>query len=208
MGTFPPSSVKDEVIKYASRGILLDTNVLLVCVVGRMDPDRIEKFKNTNTFTRKDYEFLEVFLRLFSKIAVTPHILTEVSNLAGQLTDPAKSHCFDSFARDIKVFHEGAETAASICVTPLFRRLGITDAGIALIAKGNFLGRYESRSADSVHVFLTHWKISSCDSSSWFSRIPRGTAPCLVLTADLNLYDALLKSGVDAINYNHIRPIG
>jgi hypothetical protein len=168
VSTFPLSSVKNQVIKYANRGILLDTSVLLVCVVGRMDPNRIEKFKNTNTFTLKDYRFLEEFLRLFSTVAVTPHIITEVSNLAGQLTEPAKGLCFDSFARDIQVLHEGVETAANICGTPLFRRLGITDAGIAMIAKGRFL----------------------------------------VLTTDLNLHVALLNSGVDATNYNHIRPIG
>jgi hypothetical protein len=46
--------------------------------------------------------------------------------------------------------------------------LGLTDARIALAAKGRFL----------------------------------------VLAAGLNLYVALLNLGVDAINHNHVRPIG
>jgi hypothetical protein len=164
----PQSTIVEYVIKYSSRGILLDTNILLVLVVGRMDPDRIAKFKNTHTFTKKDYLFLEEFLKHFALIAVTPHVLTEVSNLAAQLGQPAKGACFASFVGDIKTFHEGTETAKVICVSPLFKRLGITDAGIALIAAERFL----------------------------------------VLTDDLNLYVELLKSNVDAINFNHIRVLG
>lgn len=125
--------------KYGRLGILLDTNILLVYVIGRFDQGRIEHFKRTNTFTRKDYVFLEEFLTHFERIVTTPHVLTEVSNLAANLSEPDKSRCFKSFAADIEVLEEHFEGAKSIARSTSFRRLGITDASLSIIARDRFL---------------------------------------------------------------------
>jgi hypothetical protein len=114
----PAPDPRAEVVKYATRGILLDANVLLVYVAGKMDPDRIERFKNIHVFTKKDYRFIEAFVANFARIVATPHILAEVSNLAGQLTEPAKGLCFDSFARVIEVVQEEASPAKDVGAPP------------------------------------------------------------------------------------------
>lgn len=162
------SHILELVRKYSGRGILLDTNVLLLLVIGRHDENRIETFKRTNTFTKKDFNFLTEFLRGFQKLVATPHILTEVSNLAGNLADPQRTACFRSFANDIRTIDEHTDTARSISATSVFERLGITDASISLALAQRFL----------------------------------------VLTDDLSLYVHLVSNGIDAINFNHIRPVG
>jgi len=164
----PKNAVVEFLQKDGSLGILLDTNILLMYIVGRHDPTCIEKFKRTNTFTVKDYTFLREFLLHFREVIATPHILTEVSNLAAHLNEPNKASCFESFAADIQTFDEHTVAASSIAATSTFKRLGITDASLPLIARDRFL----------------------------------------VLTDDLVLYAELLKSGVDAINFNHIRLLG
>jgi len=133
------SDIPSLLIKYASSGILLDTNILLVYVLGRFDADRIEKFKRTNTFTKKDFQFLEEFVKPFHRIVATPHVLTEVSNLAANLTDPQREMCFKSFRDDISEFHEMSDAADTIADCPIFARLGLTDAAILIAAKQKYL---------------------------------------------------------------------
>jgi len=139
METSPHNAIIDFVHKYARTGILLDTNILLLYVIGRYDPKRIEGFKRTNTFATKDYEFLTRFLSLFQRIVATPHVLTEVSNLAAHLNAPHKIACFESFADDLDVLDEHTEAARAIAKSPAFTRLGITDASLPLIARDRFL---------------------------------------------------------------------
>lgn len=44
--------------RYAPRGILIDTNILLLYFVGTTNPDRIARFKRTQTFVKEDYNVL------------------------------------------------------------------------------------------------------------------------------------------------------
>jgi len=83
---------------YRKKGILVDTNILLLYFVGSVNPKRISQFKRTNQFNVDDFELLIQILGYFQKIVTTPNILTEVSNLIGQLTDPEKSLCFNVLA--------------------------------------------------------------------------------------------------------------
>lgn len=139
--------------KYGSSGILLDTNMLLVYVLGRYDPDRIEKFKRTNTFRKEDFVFLSQFVRHFHRIVATPHILTEVSNLAANLAEPCRSACFESLRSDISRFHEIWDSAVTIVSSPVFQRLGLTDAGISIAAKQEYLVL-----TDDLDLYTTLWK--------------------------------------------------
>lgn len=163
------SDVASLLSKYASSGILLDTNILLAYVVGRFNVEKLERFKRTNTFTRKDFEFLSRFVQQFHRIVTTPHVLTEVSNLAAHFQEPDRRSCFASFREHLPVLHEISHPAVSIAKDiDAFERLGITDAAIPAAAAQKFL----------------------------------------VLTDDLPLYKTLCNSGVEAINFNHIRLSG
>jgi len=72
--------------KYKQRGILIDTNILLLWFVGNVNPGRISQFNRTEKFLTQDYEFLINILTYFSKIVTTPNVLTEVNSLINQKT--------------------------------------------------------------------------------------------------------------------------
>ena len=62
-------------------GILIDTNLLVLFVVGRVNRARIETFKRTRQYTLADYNLLVWALAQFTVVYTVPHILAEVSNL-------------------------------------------------------------------------------------------------------------------------------
>lgn len=88
--------------RHRTTGVVLDTNILLLYFVGLLDPQAIPKFKRTDTFVVEDYYTLLAVLQFVSKPITTPNILTEVSNLLGQLPEHLKSrfreHCYATSA--------------------------------------------------------------------------------------------------------------
>ncbi len=62
-------------------GIIVDTNLLLLLMVGMVDPSRIEEFKRTKKFASIDFNTVASIVSLSSMIITIPHILSEVSDL-------------------------------------------------------------------------------------------------------------------------------
>lgn len=62
-------------------GLLIDTNLLVLYIIGHYDPKRITSDKRTHTYTPEDFDLLINFMGLFRRFITTPNILTEVSNL-------------------------------------------------------------------------------------------------------------------------------
>lgn len=121
--------------KYRSRGALIDSNLLLVYLIGRCDPDLIPAFKRTQKFARRDFEILAGIVTYFARIIVTPHILTEVSNLSGQLTDKRLDRCRIELRGMIsEILDEKYVPATEIVPMSAFPELGLTDAGIERLA--------------------------------------------------------------------------
>src|SRR5437667_6470122 len=73
------------VARHARAGILVDSNILLLLLVGNFNRRLISKFKRTQTFDEQDYDILVDLLANFGSIHTTPHVLTEVSNLSRSL---------------------------------------------------------------------------------------------------------------------------
>ena len=74
----------------------------------------------------------------FDKLIATPNILTELSNLSGQLGDPGKTQFFEFLTGKIFQFIDERYVRSSDAVrVGEFSRLGLTDVGIALLADTN-----------------------------------------------------------------------
>lgn len=151
--------------KYRRKGVLVDTNILLLYVVGSFDRKIISEFKHTNSYTVEDFDAAVLVIESFDTRATTPNVLTEVSNLTGHLCYYIKGECFDFFAKGITLLNEHYLLSGEISTMPEFRRFGLTDAGILSLARDRYL----------------------------------------VLTDDLPLYHYLISTGIDALNFNHIR---
>ncbi len=125
--------------RYASRGVLVDTNLLLLYVVGRTNSARIERFKRTKQFTAEDFQTLGRFLHSFHRRLTTPCVLTEVSNFASQLGEPERSRCLETLGREIESLEEHYEPSFTLAGDELFREVGLTDCSIRRLAEKNLL---------------------------------------------------------------------
>src|SRR4051812_26562103 len=97
----------DEVVaRYRSKGLLIHSNLLLLLLVGGADVSLIARCKRTKQFDLNDYELLRDFVFQFKKVATTPHVLTEVSNLAGQLKGEYRDLFYSHMAQSIEVLDE------------------------------------------------------------------------------------------------------
>jgi hypothetical protein len=159
--------VSDLLQRYRSRGVLVDTNILLLFVVGAFDRGQIGRFKHTRQFVTEDFDLLVRLLGRFERIVTTPNILTEVSNLSGHLPDNLKAACYAEFGRRIAVLDEQYAPSGIVVGESPFAKLGLTDTSILHLSRGKYL----------------------------------------VLTEDATLYVFLGAAKVDALNFNHLRPL-
>lgn len=57
--------IKPLIGRYHQKGILIDTNILLLFLVGSVNPERITRFNRTQQFIPEDYELLLGFIAKF-----------------------------------------------------------------------------------------------------------------------------------------------
>ena len=129
------NSIEGIMSRYRSRGLLVDSNLLLLYIVGKHSIRMINRYKRTSTYSSEDFKQLVVFISKFDSIIATPNILTEVSNLSPR----SDYDYFQVFREEITIINE--EYIASINASEVseFARLGLTDAAIIQIAKGTYL---------------------------------------------------------------------
>jgi hypothetical protein len=125
--------------RYRSAGIFLDTNLLLLYLIGKFDPDRIERFKRTEKFSYEDFQILLRIMRPFKIIRTLPHVLAEVNSLSGQLHSNILASFREKFKAQIELFQEASPTSINASQRPEFRYLGLTDAAIILESIGKWL---------------------------------------------------------------------
>jgi rRNA-processing protein FCF1 len=126
---------------YRNKGLLVDSNLLLLYFVGSYDPARISNFKRTHSkgFREDDFNLLTRLVRLFARIVTTPNILTEVSNLSGQLREDKKQAYYVDFEKLVQSFAEHYIESKELCALTHFKSFGLTDSGIIALAMGKFL---------------------------------------------------------------------
>jgi hypothetical protein len=127
---------------------LLDANLLLLYLCASLYRGLIGTFKRLNSFSEEDADLLQAALAFFPTLRTTPHVLTEVSNLANSLPRWRRDAWAEHFARGIQTIPEEWILAQEIVKEPAFR-LGITDACLCKLA--------------SSHVVLTiDFPLSNC----------------------------------------------
>ena|ERR1019366_6479409 len=122
------------------KGLLVDTNVLLLLLVGSLDPKLISRFKITANqgFDEADFNLLQTYAGRFQKLITTPHILAEVSNHADKIKDGFRQQVSQRLAALIEVLDERIESAKILARSDAFLRFGLTDAAISHLAAKNF----------------------------------------------------------------------
>ena len=108
--------------------LFLDSSLLVLLVVGMVDPGLIAKHKRTKQFPADAYDLLNEYLLHFECVLITPNTLTEASNLLGQYGEPVRSDLFHMLRNLIERTEETTVASADASQNSAFPRLGLTDA--------------------------------------------------------------------------------
>ncbi len=114
--------------KFRERGILIDTNLLLLLLVGSYDEKIISSFKRTKIYTVEDYRYLKTFLTRFGKHCYTPNILTEITNLTDSINSEPNFSFFQHLKYVLSAFKEDSISSDEIMQLKSFLKFGLTDA--------------------------------------------------------------------------------
>ena len=116
--------------------VLIDTNLLVLFLVGEIAPSKIGVHRRLKSFDLEDHARLAQEVRRFSDHVTHASVLTEASNLMGageQEIAPGTSfrlaHYATTTAREIRV------DAAVLARDLLFHRLGLADCAVAHVAE-------------------------------------------------------------------------
>jgi len=123
------------ITKHRGKGVFVDTNLLVLLVVGSVNPNRVATFKRTQDFTLGDFRMLSRLVDWFGKpLVTTPHVLSQVSDLT-DLAGPEAIVARELLKSTIEVVEERYDEARRLVVHPLFRRFGLGDASVAAVCE-------------------------------------------------------------------------
>ncbi len=113
-----------------SKQLTIDTNLLVLLIVGLTSTAFIERHKRTRIYTKEDFELLSEMLSGVSSLVVTPHVLSETSNLLRQYSEPGKSLISAVMQRLIDTSIETFVPSSVAASRAEYFRLGLTDAAM------------------------------------------------------------------------------
>jgi hypothetical protein len=126
--------------RHAARGVVLDTNVFLLYVVGALDPQLLPQIKRTASFEIDDWKLLKNLLLLSAKTIVTPGIITEACNLLDSANAKHHFRLFSTLQHLTTILLEDYVRSQTLSQHKLFSRFGLADCSIAhLGSKGHLI---------------------------------------------------------------------
>jgi hypothetical protein len=139
--------------KFKAKGLLIDANLLLLYLVGSYNPALVGdgKYNKLSNYTIEDYHLLLRLKGVFRLAVTTAHVLTEVSNLTGDLPEPIKQRCFAQFYPSLGDMDELAVVSLDIAQRPEFRFLGLTDCALAQVSNQYLIVTDDARFVAKLH---------------------------------------------------------
>lgn len=130
----------DKLIKQMQvNGVLLDANLLVLLIIGLVDPRRIATHKKLNSFyNEKSYKLLFYIINSCRKIYVSSHVLAETNGLMTKgLTGEVEVNAFLALKQVIELdsFHELHCPSNTIVTHEKFIKYGLTDIGLLKLLK-------------------------------------------------------------------------
>ena len=152
--------------KHRNNGILLDTNLMVLLLVGLVNPERIVGFKRTSHYSKHDFERLVGVVDQFERRYITPGIWAEVNNLTdlkGDELQLVRAH----FKQQAELVIEHHSPARDLVAHAAFSRLGFTDASICELAKQPILVLTDDL---DLHMWLQEHDVDSVK-FTWLRRL-------------------------------------
>ena len=109
--------------------VAVDTNLLLLLIVGRTRRDFIAKHKRLRSYSEWDFDLVAQLLKDVDTVLTTPNVLTEVSNLLVQgVLEPLRTQLLETFSLIVTAMAEQYHPSRSSVDDKSFRTLGLADA--------------------------------------------------------------------------------
>ncbi len=134
--------------------IFVDTNALILLIVGLIDKSLISSHKRTSIFESIDFDNLAFLIGDLDKVVTTPNILTEVDNLLNNFQKGHRWAYYQVLRELIAKSTEKFLESKIIMESNAFFELGLTDSGVLEISKEcDFLITGDSRLSDYAKAF-------------------------------------------------------
>ncbi len=125
--------------KHRGRAVFLDSNLLVLFLIGSVNRDRIANFKRTQNFTVEDFEVLNYMVNWFGgRLVATPHVLSQVSDLT-TLHGSEGEEVRDFFRTTVQMIDERYDAAVKLVDHPAFSRFGLGDSSVAAVCERDIL---------------------------------------------------------------------
>ncbi|HEX3799916.1 MAG TPA: hypothetical protein VH413_14575 [Verrucomicrobiae bacterium] len=126
--------------KHRKQAILLDTNILMLYLVGLTNRSLIQRFKpiSNQRFSESDFDLLCEIISRFKNLITTPHILTEVSNHSDKLKGKDRWKFCNVIRLFITESDEHYSPSKELSQQEYFPEFGLTDTAISKVAAGKF----------------------------------------------------------------------
>jgi hypothetical protein len=146
--------------QYKSKGLLLDSSLLLLHLVGSIAPALIGQ-KPLGGFDLDQFRSLQILISRFSRLVTTAHVLTEVSNHVNKFSLDAKTAIWTQFVQHLEIVEEQPLQSYAVARRPEFRFLGLTDTALSALAE-QFLvvtndGRMVNHLRDNIGANALKW---------------------------------------------------
>ena len=128
--------------------ILIDSNSLIVLVLGMIDPSLIEKNKRTSIYSHKDFEQLLEVIVDFKNLVVLPNIWTEVDNLLNRMPGRHRYTYVQTLMMLTKETTEQFLQSKVAIESPSFFDLGLTDSALEVARECELLMTSDSKLSD------------------------------------------------------------
>jgi len=110
--------------------LIIDTNLLILFVVGITSRKYITIHKRLRHFCEQDFDILTQIVERSEQVCITPNTLTETSNLACYIEEPAKSEILTNLIKIVTSSVEVYIRSSDAVQGDYFIRLGLTDSVI------------------------------------------------------------------------------
>jgi hypothetical protein len=140
--TMSLSLAANEILKpFRGGDLLLDTNLLLLWVIGKTDVAFIRRFGRTKErFEESDFALLTKCFGLFKRIVSTPNIVTETSHFLDAIKDnPRKIAAYSKLHEIVENVDERYLPSLDVLPHPATTKFGVADAANIIIAESNVL---------------------------------------------------------------------
>lgn len=115
--------------------LLVDTNLLVLWIIGSVSRDEIARNRRTSKYDARDFLLLTSYMGQYQEFVITPHIAAETSNLVSSLTGKSLFQARAILAAGLRAWNEVYVESVNAAELPQYIFLGLTDAAVLLAAQ-------------------------------------------------------------------------